>query len=244
MLVQRRAGSLRLIRQNDHGLLTGRLAQEWIGFGAPAPLAFPDVLAIALHDLAWAEADREPVFDPATGGVRSFRDWTDPEREPMQSAGLDLVERLSPRAALIGSLHYARFLDPEEYPAYARREGERRARTRVELDLAEDDAIVERTRGLLVHLDLVSLLLCLGDPGALDPPDWLAPRIETSAPAPYSLAWRSEREVACDPFPFRAEFEVACPYREIAAPLASAGDLRAAWRSAAPRFLSVRITRG
>jgi hypothetical protein len=242
VLVQQREGSIRLVRQNDHALLSGRLAAQWIGDGDTPP-DFDTVLAIALHDLSWADADREPRFDPDTGGVVDFTSWSDPDREPLQTAGLDLVERVSPFAALLGSLHYERFLDPDEFPDFAAGEKRRQQRLGKECGLAPDDPRVEAGRRLLRHLDVLSLLICLTGPGTTDAPGWLTPERVGVRPdgERYDPRWTDEGTLVCDPFPFAGRFTVAYPWRELEPPFASEQDLSDAWAAAPVRFTEVVV---
>ena len=243
MLVQRRAATVRLIRQNDHALLSGRLAREWVGPGGDDETGPGVALAIALHDLAWADPDREPVFDPGTRSVVPFTGWADEEREALQTAGLDLLERIEPLAALLASLHYARFLDPGDFPDFAAREAARQARLRDRLGRTGADPALERARLQLRHLDFVSLFLCLTGPGIRSAPDWLTAERIGEAPdgSRYSLAWADPDTLACDPFPYRKPFAVAFPYRELRPTHRSAAALAAAWREAPPRFREIRI---
>jgi hypothetical protein len=245
VLVRHLENSVHLIRQNDHALLAGRLAQEWIGAGGESP-PFDVTLGVALHDLAWADADREPRFDPESGGIVSFTGWTDEDREPLQTAGLDLLERISPFAALLGSLHYSRFLDPEEFPRFAAQERERRARLREQLGIEPDSPAVERARLLLRHLDYVSLFLCLTGPTTTGAPDWLTPELVGVAPdgRRYELRWSTEDTVHCAPFPFRRPFVVSVPYRKVFPPFTSEAELATAWRAAEPRLLELKVLPG
>ncbi len=244
MLVQHRENGLRLIRQTDHALLSGRLAQEWVGFGrVPRPLPFPLVLAIALHDLPWAAVDAVPVRDPATGLPRAFDTVDDAYREPLYSRGLDALERLDDPAALLASHHFSRFL-PEDSD-FGRREARRRARLEERMDPAwSDPAATDVRRALLRHLDFLSLFLCLTDPGAVDPPDWLGPERVGEAPdgTRYDLAWDDPRTVRCNPFPFAAPFGVAFPARDLPqARFDSDEDLRDAWNAAPPFVVRIRL---
>jgi hypothetical protein len=243
MLVQRRGDTVWLIRQNDHALLSGRLAREWVGPRRDDAVGPGVALAIALHDLAWAEADREPVRDPETGTAVPFTDWPDRDREPLQTAGLDLLERLDPLAALLGSLHYVRFLDPDQFPRFAEREAARQGRLRKRLGRAKGDPGVERARLQLRHLDFVSLFVCLTGPGARDAPDWLTAERIGQAPdgTRYRLGWEAADALVCDPFPYRRPFGVAFPYRELALRHDSAEALAAAWHQATPHFREIRV---
>lgn len=239
MLVQKRADGLRLIRQNDHALLAGRLATEWVGFEPqPDPLPFRATLAIALHDLAWARVDREPELAP-TGLPYAFDTVDDPYRLPLYAAGLDELERIDPYAALMASRHYLRFLpiDPEFAPAEEARQ--KRLQKTLGASVGESDQL----QYLLRHLDFLSLFLCLTDPAAIDPAKWLEPEFVGQAPGgTYQLAWADDQTVTANPFPFRRSLSLEWPIRDLpAGPFSSQEALDAAWAAAPPRSRRVRL---
>lgn len=248
MIVQTRSGNLRLIRQHDHALASGRLAHEWTGTSSePAPLSHEAVLAIALHDLSWREADRAPRRNAATGEILSFETWPVQERIALYSAGLDEVERIHPYAGLLGSLHYGGFL-AKEHEDFGRREAARRDRLRAELGpAAPDEARVRSDLAWLRFFDLLSLFICLTGPAAVRAaPDWLAAAKVGAAPAGIQLAlrWAEEDTLLVDPFPFRAPVDLRIPCRDLPlAPFSTDEALRAAWDAAPPASHDIRITR-
>jgi Protein of unknown function (DUF3891) len=240
MLVQRRAGCFRLIRQNDHALFAARLAQEWTGRGRDEAPPFRAVAAIALHDLAWAAADAEPEWDAALARPRAFDAVDDEYREALYAPGLDAVERIDPYAALLASFHYARFLPADS--SFARAERGRRERLASALP-PETVAHVDAHRTLLRHLDLLSLFLLLADPGGEDPPGWLGANAvgDTAPGGRLTLRWVGPDAVAIRPFPFRRPFRVSARARDVPRDVPSASALREAWRSSAPRDVAVSL---
>lgn len=242
MLVQYRGDRCRLIRQNDHALLSGRLAQQWAGFDGWRPSGGM-ATGIALHDLPWAERDREPRWIPDSGEPEPFTLLPDGEREPLQVEGLAALERIHDWGGLLGSLHYARFLPEDEYPEFAAAEAKRQARLRGRLGPAAGDEDVERARRLLIHLDFLSLYVCLTAPGTERAPSWLSPDLVGESPegTRYTLHWYDEGTLACDPFPFRRPFTLAVPYREMPVRFDSAEALREAWADAVPRFAEYHL---
>jgi hypothetical protein len=244
MLVQTRQDGLRLIRQNDHALVSARLALEWVGFGrVPRPLPFPLVLAVGLHDIAWASADAAPERDPATGRPRAFDTVDDAYRVPLYSDGLDQLEAIDDFSGLLGSHHYGRFL-PADSP-FGRREAERRARIEARLDPSlTDPAALDIRRAYVRHFDFLSLFVCLTDPGAVNPPEWLSPESIGEAPdgTRYALSWAADDVIRCDPFPFAAPFRVAFPARDLPrVTYATDQELQDAWTAAPPRVVRVRL---
>ena len=96
-MIARRAadGTFVLIRQHDHGLLSGQFAEQWTWNGSPGAAA---CFAIAHHDVAWVGLDAEPRWDAADGAPFSFFNHPLDEKYVAYRIGIDLVETASPYA--------------------------------------------------------------------------------------------------------------------------------------------------
>ncbi|GJM44254.1 MAG: hypothetical protein DHS20C21_10960 [Gemmatimonadota bacterium] len=223
--------------------MAGRLAAEWIGLGeTPEPLPFRFVLAAALHDLAWADADREARWDESASGPFAFGTVNDDYREPLYRAGIDTLESIDDYAALLKSLHYARFLP--DRPAFVSFEEARRARILDRLPAAHaDPATIERHRSLLIFFDFLSLFCLLTGPGAVEPAEWLtADRVgRTPSGESFSLRWQGPAELRLAPFPFARSFRLAVPARHLPLTFGTEADLAAAWASAPAATVEVRL---
>lgn len=126
MIVQPRSDRLRLVRQHDHALAAGQLANAWTT--ASGPLPFRLVAAVGLHDLAWRALDRRPRHDPDTGRPHRFDTHPLGPKLRAYAAGIDEMEAVDPWIGLLGSLHYASFLDREAASRFLASERERRER--------------------------------------------------------------------------------------------------------------------
>jgi hypothetical protein len=246
MVVQVRRDAFRVMRQHDHAIASGALAAAWIGTGdRPAPLPFQAVLGIALHDLAWRDADALLRRDPATGGVLSFLEHPREERLRFYAAGIEAAERIHPYAGLLASSHYAGFAWGEGEP-FVQRERERQARLRRALGIDDDRARGElRLHRLFVGLfDDLSLFACLAGPASLARPAWLLPGDAADAPegSRLRLAWRDAETIAVVPFPFRDAVDLAIPARDL--PRVAYEDdatVRRAWEEAPPIVHRIRF---
>lgn len=247
MVVQVRRDTLRLVRQLDHSLASGRMALEWAGPGTAAPPPFDVALAIALHDLAWSLEDREPVWDRERRAPMSFLTIPDERRTALYAGGLDRVERIDGAAAILGSLHYSRFAGEHEDATFLAGEAARRARIRARLRSDPGDAAWKAASDLLRHLDDLSLFVCLAGPGCEAPPSWLTADRVARAPggAVHALEWLHDGALALTPFPFRREVALSVPCRDLPRrEYRSAEDLRAAWEDATPRSHDVTLRPG
>lgn len=131
MIVQPRSDRLRLIRQHDHALAAGELAHAWRP--AAGALPFRLVAAVGLHDVAWRDLDARPRLDAESGRPHAFDTLPLGPKLRAYAAGVDEMEAVDPWVGLLGSLHYASFLDREAAPRFLDSESERRGRIRERL---------------------------------------------------------------------------------------------------------------
>lgn len=244
MLVQFRSdGPLRLFRQHDHALLSGELAANWCGVGRDSEaLPFDLILATALHDLAWRELDRAPLYDPDRSAPFAFHGYPLGRKLEAYRRGLDELAALHPYGALLTSLHYTSFPVVAEESDFQRSERDRRDSLVEALDLGEESrARLDRHVAFLRLFDNLSIFICLTPPSAsLDgQPAWVerCRHLETPDGDLIHLTWVSDDVLHADPFPFRLAIEVRLPYRELeGAPFESAEALKEAWATAPDRF--------
>lgn len=249
MLVQvRREGTLRLIAQHAHALVSGELACAWRGLARePDPLPFQVVLAVGLHDLAWRGLDERPRLDPSAGRPYPFYAHPLTEKLAAYRAGLDELAAIHPYAALLGSLHYASFPDLGEAEEFQERERDRRRALRGRLGLEdEDEPRVQRDLAWLRLFDTASIFLCLTPPPS-DPdanPAWVEDGRHLQAPGgrTFHLTWVDEEVVHADPFPFGDTLEVRIPCRDLPVHAFESQDaLDRAWVAAPERHWWVTL---
>jgi hypothetical protein len=233
MIVQKRRESLRLIRQHDHALASGRLALEWAGNGdAPEPLSHETILGVSLHDVGWSRADEAPRWDPATGGVVGFETFPLEERAALYEEGLAFVERVHGWSAMLCALHYAGFGVSEDF---RRRQDARIERLRAAVCGTEADNVrARRDHAFLRWFDDLSLIACLTGPLALEPPAWLSTaRLEDGPDGVVrETRWIDESTLAVHPFPFRRPVGLEIPCRDLPEKLRDAVALQRAWDAA------------
>ncbi|MFW6200696.1 MAG: DUF3891 family protein [Gemmatimonadota bacterium] len=178
MLIQSRRDRLRLIRQHDHGLVSGELAAAWEGSLGSGAWDRVVVLAASLHDLGWRELDETPRWNHDTGRPYDFLDFPPEAKYEAASEGIDRIEELHPYAAVLASLHYSTFGSPGRPSDFAGDEEDRRVEL---LDSLGDEAPgprqIQADLQALRLFDNLSLFLCLTPPGAeaSSRPSWLTP---------------------------------------------------------------------
>src|ERR671938_65262 len=124
MVVRERSSSYVLIKQHDHGLISGEFARHWAE--KPRPLE-PTLYAIANHDRGWQGLDASIRWNEESGKPYSFADYPIEPKLRAYERGLDLLEAKNPYAACLCSMHYAAFVSDSEEEAEVRfRENEAR----------------------------------------------------------------------------------------------------------------------
>lgn len=248
MIVQPRSDRLRLVRQHDHALAAGELAHAWRP--ASGPLPFRLVAAVGLHDLAWRGLDDRPRLDPETGRPHAFDTHPLGPKLRAYAAGIDEMEAVHPWIGLLGSFHYASFLDREAAGGFLASERDRRER--MEGRLPGDAGIEGRARRHLRWLkffDGLSLRLCLAPPGVPDEalPAWLDREAPVTPPDGDGLVprWRGEERVELGPAPLAGPVTLEVPFRDL--PRREYPDpdaLEAAWSGARVRTWRIRVVAG
>jgi hypothetical protein len=213
-------GHLLLVRQTDHQVLSGLLAEAWGNeeFVRPEPFA-PLLRAAYEHDNGWRAWEQAPKVDPATRRPYQFTDVPLEEHLAFYREGIDELAARDPHAGLLVTLHCQGFHNqrfgtmpeavmkphpPEREWALKRFMIDLQARQR-ELGrrITVDTAALWAQYELLQFLDRLSLYLCM-------PP--LRPR--DLGPVPVSaggvlltlrLTPGDEGAVRLAPWPFRTE---------------------------------------
>jgi hypothetical protein len=210
MIVRERPDSFLLFEQHKHALIAGEFALRWRERARP----FESTLyAIANHDLAWRELDREMLWNEEEDRPYSFVDYPLDLKLPAQRRGIDLVAEHDPYAGCLCSMHYSRFLLDSVLPEeVVFREGEMERQGRLEERMSEGELeSLEWNFRLLRLCDGLSLLLCLNEPGGEDSEP---PYFEFEGTR-FRLVWKDGQMLRLDPNPFSEAFGIGIPYRII-----------------------------
>jgi hypothetical protein len=106
MIVTATDGQLLLIRQMDHQVLAGVLAEAWGNdrFARPEPFG-PLVRAAHKHDNGWHDWELAPKVDPATRQPYQFTDVPVQEHLTFYRRAIDELAARDPEAGLLVNLH-------------------------------------------------------------------------------------------------------------------------------------------
>jgi hypothetical protein len=213
MIVRERPDTFLLFEQHEHALIAGEFALRW--GDRPRPFG-STVYAVANHDLAWREPDREVLWNEERDRPYSFMDYPLDLKLSAQKRGIDLVEEHDPYAGCLCSMHYARFLlgsERSEEVEFREDEIERQGRLQERMSVEELENL-ERNFRFLRLCDGLSLFLCLNEPGGEDSPPPYPGGFELDGTR-FGPLWEDERTLRLDPNPFSEAFGIEIPYRII-----------------------------
>jgi hypothetical protein len=250
MVVRKLGDEWILVRQLDHALHAGGLADAW-SEGGLGPLHPGLVTAARLHDIGWREWDERPTVDPETGGPANFPRVGDTHHAGFYEGGIQQVAHIDVYAGYLVSLHASgiyggRFgwsgLQQVAWPSIGDA-GRRFLAGQVEYrrgllpDVGAryphvvEFATVWEHYMLLQALDYLSLQCCLGIASDGCAPVPLGAQIGTLRVRRVS-AW----EIEVDPFPFPgSRLEAAVPYRRLSGRFETQDELMAALAGAEER---------
>ena len=213
MIVRKLEDSFLLIRQHEHGQISGEFARHWAAETIPAR---PTLFAITNHDVGWQELDGEVRFNPETGEPYSFIDYPLEPKLWAYKHGLDQLEAQEPYASYLCSRHYSSFVEDSSEPVAAQfkqREAGRRKRIeeRSPQEWLANNA--EYNFRLLQLCDDFSLFVCLNEPGEntfswyKDGFDFMGQKLQP--------IWQDEQTLSLAPNPFSTPFDFTIPYERI-----------------------------
>jgi hypothetical protein len=159
-----------MISQHHHGLLSGDIARQWNSAYINGTNRWSEVIyAIAQHDRAWIDLDETPFWNDRYNCPYSFIDFPLLPKLTFYKKGIEEVEKQSPYAGLLCSLHYHSFLYAAKEPAaieFTKQEKARQHRLMEQLNLDSNEQDVLKHHFLMVQFcDDLSLYLCMQEPG-------------------------------------------------------------------------------
>jgi Protein of unknown function (DUF3891) len=207
MIVRERPGSYVLIKQHDHGLVSGEFARHWAE--EPQPLE-PTLYAIANHDVGWQGPDAFVLWNEESGKPYSFTSYPVEPKLRAYKAGLDFLEARSPYAACLCSMHYATLVGgSEEEATFRESEAGRQRKIKNVMNEEESDNLEHNFR-LLRLFDNLSLFVCLNEPGRNDHP-WYENGFSFEG-SKLEPVWEDSSTLRLDPNPFSEPFDLIVPY--------------------------------
>lgn len=212
MIVRKFEDSFLLVRQHDHGTISGEFARHWSEETIPQR---PTLFAITNHDVGWQELDEEVRFNPDTDEPYSFIDYPLGPKLRAYKHGLDLLEAQEPYASYLCSRHYGSFVENSQEPvAIDFKDREAARRKRIEDRVPQEWlACAEYNFRLLQLCDDLSLFVCLNEPGE-NTVSWYKDGFDFMGRKLHPV-WLDRQTLSLEPNPFSGSFDFTVPYRRI-----------------------------
>ncbi|MDR6226145.1 DUF3891 family protein [Desmospora profundinema] len=210
MILRKTDDGMDLIRQHDHGWVSGDFAEHWKE-RPPSSVRF----AIRYHDVGWESLDRTTTWNPESGRPFTFVDHPMQEKIVAYRKGVDWVEERDSYAACLCSRHYASFFEKatdEMAIRFLQDEQKRQERLERKMD-KETRSRLAPDLALLKLCDDLSLFLCFNPPGENRHP-WYRDGFHYQGQRFYPH-WEESHTLRLDPNPFSASFTVRIPYERL-----------------------------
>lgn len=198
------------IKQHDHALLAGEMAMR----ASKSPFKQADyrmVMTVALHDASWKESDNE-----FTGKPIHFVNYPMDKKLKLYKNGIDTIEKIDEYVALLTSLHYTAFFNPEASKEIAQfLSSEKKRQNRLQALFPKED--VQFALQELKMWDNFSLYVCLNKPGVKkeDEHPWFKKGIKATSAKGKSITvdcqWVDSETVAFSPSPFHNVWTATIP---------------------------------
>ncbi|WP_042454155.1 DUF3891 family protein [Neobacillus dielmonensis] len=228
MIIREQADRFIMIKQHDHAIISGHLAQSWKSeFFEGVNLKNEVVLAINEHDRGWIEADSQPIWNCEQDQPYSFTNYPIEQKTAIYKQGIDEVERMSKYASLLCSLHYVSFLQNDTHLSAKQFVAVERNRLQNLFKVLGIKGNRELENLFMYHLkilkfcDNLSLYVCLNEPGVKKANEHSFFRYgfpETFSFAnnqPIQAYWTGRENVSLSVSPFSQVIQVNLPYKEV-----------------------------
>lgn len=227
MVIYEREHDWIMIPQHYHALLSGDIAKNWNFAYINGTEQWNDVLfAISQHDSAWIDLDDNPFWNDRDKRPYSFIDFPVVPKLTFYKKGIDEVEKQSPYAGLLCSLHYQSFYIGAKEPVaveFFRQEKNRQHRLKEQLNLFEttkEDLL--KFHFLMVQFcDDLSLYLCMQEPGTPKEEEfpWFKNGFQEIFPFTNGqriiAQWLNSHQVALNPSPLASPAVVSIKIKEV-----------------------------
>ncbi|WP_408011526.1 DUF3891 family protein [Pseudalkalibacillus sp. A8] len=227
MVIYEREDDWVMIPQHHHGLLSGDIARHWNSAYIKGTERWSDVIfAIAQHDRAWIDLDESPFWNDSAKKPYSFIDFPLIPKLTFYKKGIAEVERQSPYAGLLCSLHYHSFLVGAKEPAaieFTRQEKARQDRLMEQLNLfgAINEDLLKNHFLMVQFCDDLSLYLCMQEPGTPKAEEfpWFKDGFKQIFPFAEGnkiiAEWLDSKHVSLHPFPLASPAVVSIKVKNV-----------------------------
>ncbi|CAM3593765.1 DUF3891 family protein [Marinicrinis lubricantis] len=225
MIVRETDSEYVMIPQHEHAQLSGMIGSHFSQEVMKYQAFLEDFkLAVFEHDRSWIWLDETPIWNDRAKRPFSFMDYPLLPKLALYEKGLHEIERMSPFACLLCSLHYSSFFKgttQQECIGFITKEHGRQEIIKEELQIMDLDMINHYVR-LLQFCDRLSLYVCLNHPGT--DKDQEHPWYKDGFPHSdlfstdrkiVKAEWNKQDQIIVRSFPFEAEFSATLRQKRV-----------------------------
>ncbi|WP_209123663.1 DUF3891 family protein [Alkalihalobacillus sp. BA299] len=225
MIIRETNDAFIMIKQHDHAFISGEVAKHFKCDLLKAEHFFDDAIFAAYeHDRSWIGLDETPIWNDQANLPYSFSDFPLLPKIAFYTIGLDEIEKVSPYASLLCSLHYSSFFshsNDEKGIQFLNAERKRQEKIKGNIPDLDHALLLEHYR-LLQFCDDLSLYFCLNELGIKKEQEhpWFIngfskTELFNDKIHPLFAEWLNPKEITIRTFPFSNEFKVTLKYKTV-----------------------------
>lgn len=255
MIIREAADAFWMVRQPDHAHLSGQIAEVWQDpYFDTSPHKEDTIRAVYAHDDSWLPADQTPFWNDVQQTPFSFITYPSALKMVLYTNGINTLEQENPYSALLVSLHYSSFMNPQikAESAFLQREEARQHRLKQQLGIRTEkqEVLLHYHFDILQFCDNLSLYLCLNKPGTSKAEEYPffkegfrnSEHFAFTGYQKIHAFWLSPHQVLVQHFPFRQSFEVVLTLKQVRKDVVKASGLIPAYKQADDTSFPVTIT--
>ncbi|WP_175987160.1 DUF3891 family protein [Bacillus sp. Marseille-Q1617] len=225
MIIRQTQDSFIMIRQHDHAFLSGEIIKHFNTGLLKSDQHFEEMIYAGYqHDRSWIGLDDTPIWNDQDGIPYTFSDYPLLPKMAFYRIGLEEIERVSPYAALLCSMHFYSFFTKSKKTdciAFMNEETKRQARLKKLFPRLDEELLQQHFR-LLQFSDDMSLYMCLNEPGVTkeDEHPWFRDGFKNTewfngGDRLLNGEWLNDKEIRVDRFPFNEDFLLTLTFKVV-----------------------------
>jgi hypothetical protein len=207
-----------LIKQHDHGILSGEIAFHW-GNDRFTPATYQQIIASTFHDFAWVEKDASPIWNEENNIPYDFVNYPTEKKLAIYKEGITNIEKLYPYCALLTSLHYCSFFNGRNDTEIQHFIVDEKKRQQKLMSICTSPTLTDDLN-FLKFCDDLSLYVCLNEPGVGKDNEhaWYRDGIsykQADDVITFQVNWINKNKITVYPFPFKDEWQTSISFLKL-----------------------------
>ncbi|OAT80046.1 hypothetical protein A6P54_15105 [Bacillus sp. MKU004] len=251
MIIRQTHDSFIMIKQHDHAFLSGEIVKNFNTSLLKSDQHFEEMTYAAYqHDRSWIGLDDTPIWNDGDDIPYTFSDYPLLPKMAFYRIGLDEIEKVSPYAALLCSMHFHSFFTKSKKPdciAFMNEESKRQGRLKKLFPRLDEDLLHQHFL-LLQFSDDLSLYMCLNEPGVTKKEEhpWFKDGFKNTelfkeGGGRLDGEWLNDKEIRVGTFPFKTDFSVTLQFKNVLKTAIHKKGIAAAYETAEMKEKTFRI---